>query len=95
MMSFIVFDHTKSAMPTKPNGRVWSYPKLPRRIDGYLKFGSMTSISFVKDPAAARVTVVGCPSGSVTNGILLLVLNEAPMRVKSMPVLPYWFEIHT
>src|SRR4029077_20181516 len=68
----------------------------PRQIDGYLKFGSITSISLVNDvPATAPVTVFGWLVASATNGILLPLLFAAPMRVKSIPVLPYWFEIQT
>ena len=53
------------------------------------------SISFENAPAVAPVTVVGWLSGSATNGMRLLALFDAPMRVKSMPVLPNWFEIQT
>ena len=53
------------------------------------------SISLLNVPAVAPVTVVGWFSGSATNGMRLLALLPAPMRVKSIPVLPNWFEIHT
>ena len=39
LMSWIVFDHTKSTVPTRPPGSCVSPPRLPRRIDGYLKSG--------------------------------------------------------
>ena len=49
----------------------------------------------MKVPAEAPVTVLGWPCGSATKGILFAALKLAPMRVKSMPVFPYWFEIQT
>ena len=59
LMSSIVFEQTKSTMPVNPPGSSRSQPTLPRRIDGYLKSGSITSISSANVPAVAPVTVVG------------------------------------
>ena len=53
LMSLIVFDQTNSAVPRKPAKSSRSYPKFPRTIDGYLKFGSMRSISLANEPAVA------------------------------------------
>jgi hypothetical protein len=95
-MSSSVFDQTNSAVPMRPPHGSWrSQARLPRAIEGYLKFGSIRSISFVNEPADAPMTVVGWLFVSATKGIRLLVLNEAPMRVKSSPVFENWFEIHT
>jgi hypothetical protein len=87
-MSFSVFDHTSSAVPVKFQNSRRSQPMLPRRIDGNLKSGSMTSISFVNVPAVAPVTAVGCAAGFATNGMLFALLNDAPIRRKSRPVFP-------
>ena len=45
-------------------------------MDGYLKSGSITSISLAKDPAVAPVTVLGWLSGSGTKGMRLFVIER-------------------
>ena len=70
-MSWTVFDHTKSPCRPGPRAAWWSQPRLPRRTDGYLKSGSIMSISLLNVPAGAPVTVVGWLSGSATNGMLV------------------------
>ncbi len=85
-MSSSVFVPMNSADPINPPGSCRSYAMLPRSTCGYLKCGSVRSISFVKLPADAPVTTAeGAPG---VNGIMFLLLFEAPTRVKSTPVLP-------
>ena len=60
--------------------------------DGYLKSGSMTSISLVAAVPERRRLI---RSGRGRTGCRFALNAHVLRRGKSMPVLPYWFESHT